>query len=455
MTIPTPARPESTWQRLSRTPVLRLLMMASVIIVLQIPLLLIGNQIDERHTQKNIAVQDITEKWGGRQAVVGPLLIVPYLEHLQHRDKNGKIYYEAVRRQAGFLPDHLTIDTSTKHETRQRGLFEVPLYRSDISLTGNFAAPAFDKWSVTANNILWQEATLVMLVSDAHAITERTHLQWNKQRVYLEAGAGPLTDKHNGYHVTVGRQAAIGGDFQIQLKLNGSEQLHFAPAGNDSVIRMQSNWPDPSFIGQWLPTTRNVTANGFNSEWRIAAISRGYGQQWKLHADNHIDKMQQGMVGVDFLVSIDNYRMSERSSKYDFMFLLLTFLVVWLMEVITRERVHFIQYLLLGTALSLFYLLLTALSEHIGFYTAYALASLAVIITITLYSKSVLKSWKRGATIGGVITALYAYLFSLLNEQNYAFVIGSIGMFVALAVTMYLTRKIDWYNTGKENIIRS
>lgn len=449
MALPTD-KTVTLWQRVSRAPLLRLVLLVIVILLLQIPLSIINSQIYERQSQKEFAVNEVTSKWGGKQSLLGPLLVVPYIDYTEHHDKQGKPYREAHKRFAGFLPEQLNVDAQVRHETRQRGLFEIPLFQSDIKFTGKFTTPVFSTWGVKDADILWQESQVVLLVKDAHAIQEQARLHWNDLNLTFQPGAGNALPQQNGYHIVLGKQAQQGAKFDLQIQLNGSDYLYFAPVGNDTVIRMQSNWPDPSFTGKWLPTKRDVSAQGFVSEWRIAAISRGYGKQWQFAQENLIDKIQASLVGTDFLVAMDNYRMSERSSKYDVMFLVLTFLVVWLMEVMTRQRVHFIQYLLLGSALCLFYLLLTALAEHIGFYLAYLIASLAVIVTVSLYGKTILRSLRRGFTIGGIIAALYGYLFSLLNEQNYAFLIGSIGMFIALIMTMYLTRHIDWYNFEKQ-----
>ncbi|MBI3561799.1 MAG: cell envelope integrity protein CreD [Gammaproteobacteria bacterium] len=436
-------------QRVSHAPLLRLTVMASVIIVLLIPLYLIQQQLWDRQSQRDSAVQEVTSKWGTQQTILGPLLVIPYYEHQTLRDKNGKVYDQRHKRYAGFLPEHLTINSKANNEVRHRGLFDIPLYQAEINLSGDFPPATFSTWSVGDNDIVWSEASVIVLVSDAHAIQQRAQLHWNNNAYSFAPGAVAGLEKHSGYHVALGNQAQQAAHFQIQFTLNGSQQLKFAPIGNDSSIRLQSDWPDPSFTGQWLPNTRELGPRGFNSEWRISALSRGFGQQWLLQDADRFERMQQSAVGVDFLVAVDNYRMAERSSKYDLLFILLTFLVIWLMEVTTQQRVHFIQYLLLGSALCIFYLLLTAFAEHIGFYPAYAIASVAVIATVGLYSKSIVHSWSRASIVGGIVAALYLYLFSLLNEQNYAYLIGSIGMFAALLTTMYLTRRINWYNNAK------
>lgn len=441
---------ESFFQRITQSPISRLLLIGMVLLLLQIPLSMISSQIYERGAQKDHAVQDVTGRWGMQQAILGPIVVIPYYEYINERDKDGKLIRQRYKRHAGFLPDQLNIDSSVKHETRQRGLFAIPLYQTTIAINGSFNRPDFRHWSIAEQDILWQESELVLLVKDAHAIQERAQLTWDGTKQFFNPSAGSVIEKQQGYHINLaGNVKAATTPFSIQLKLNGSQQLAFAPVGNDSVIRLQSDWLDPSFNGKWLPTTRQVTNQGFNSEWRISSISRGYGQQWLFQQSDLLPQLQQSLVGVDFLVAVDNYRMSERSIKYDALFLLLTFLLVWIMEVISKQRVHVVQYLLLGSSLSMFYLLLVALAEHLGFYLAYLLASLAIIVTVALYSKAILKTRGRALIMGVVISALYAYLFSLLNEQNYAFLIGAIGLFAALVITMYLTRNIDWYNNNK------
>ncbi len=449
MNTPVTYKTESFFQRLTQSPITRLLLIGMVLLILQIPLAMISNQIYERGAQKDRAVQDVTGKWGMQQAVLGPIVVIPYYEYINERDKDDKIIRQRYKRHAGFLPDQLNIDSTVKHETRQRGLFDIPLYQTTIAMQGSFTRPDFNHWSIAEQDILWQESELVLLVQDAHAIQERAQLDWGGKKQFFNPSAGSIIEKQQGYHIKLADKVKTTTPFSIQLKLNGSQQLYFAPAGNDSVIRMQADWVDPSFSGKWLPTTRQITEQGFNSEWRISSISRGYAQQWLFQQNDYIAQMEQSLVGVDFLVAVDNYRMSERSIKYDALFLILTFLVVWIMEVISKQRVHVVQYLLLGTSLSMFYLLLVALAEHLGFYLAYLLASLAIIVTVGLYSKAILKTRGRAMTMGTVISVLYAYLFSLLNEQNYAFLIGAIGLFAALVVTMYLTRNIDWYNNNK------
>jgi inner membrane protein len=252
-------------------------------------------------------------------------------------------------------------------------------------------------------------------------------------------------------------------EFSLTLKLNGSTKLRLAPFGRDTTTHLESSWPNPSFQGNWLPTMHDVSEEGFEANWVIPYVSeegfeanwvipylgRNYPQQWRSSAD-YEDQIASSLFGVDFLSPIDNYRMSARSVKYEIKFLLMTFLVIWLFEVVGRLRVHSVQYLLVGAGMCLFYLLQLSLAEHLGFLGAYLIASAAVTVLITSYSLFVVKTGRRAAVIGGVLAALYAYLYILLREEDYALLVGSIGLFAALAIVMYATRKIEWHNLQQD-----
>jgi inner membrane protein len=229
--------------------------------------------------------------------------------------------------------------------------------------------------------------------------------------------------------------------------LNGSDAFFVTPLGKNSSLKIQSDWPDPSFQGYKLPNTRNIGPEGFEASWAVSNISRNYPQQW-LDDTFSYAKLNQSLIGVEFVSPVDNYRMTERSIKYAVLFLLLTFVAIWLIEIFYKLRVHLLQYLLLGLGMSLFYLLLLAFSEYISFFWSYLIASSAVVAMTTLYSRAILKSTRRASWIGSGIVVLYIYLFSLLQEQNYSLLFGSIGVFLALAGVMYITRNIDWYQPG-------
>jgi len=288
-------------------------------------------------------------------------------------------------------------------------------------------------------------------VSDPRGIRKQAFVKWNSDKLEFEPGTGESGNSAPGFHVRLNEVfKADAYDFEVELALNGSQHLYISPMGRETEIKIESNWPDPSFQGYKLPTTRTVTAQGFMAEWNISSISRGYPQAW-LHNGFDTNKIDSARVGVDFISPIDNYRMTQRSIKYVMLFLLLTFMSIWLVEVIAKVRVHLLQYLLVGLGMCLFYLLLLAFSEHIGFAWAYVVASISVIALTASYSRVVLQTGKRALIVGVGISALYMYLYTLLQEQNYSLLFGSVGVFCALAAVMYITRNIDWYAVGKRD----
>ncbi|MGC9326127.1 MAG: cell envelope integrity protein CreD, partial [Candidatus Hinthialibacter sp.] len=230
--------------------------------------------------------------------------------------------------------------------------------------------------------------------------------------------------------------------------LNGSQGAFFTPFGRNTTVEIRSNWSAPSFQGNWLPTQRDFSDQGFDAVWNIPFLGRDYPQKWwkDFGMENIEKKIAASIFGVRFIAPVDHYRMAQRSIKYEILFLVLTFAALWLFEILIHMQIHSVQYLLVGVGMCMFYLLELSLAEHIGFIPAYVCASASVIILISTYCIAILKGKKRAAIIAAVTTALYAYLYILLMNQDYALLIGSIGLFLILAAIMYLTRKIDWYS---------
>lgn len=430
---------------LEKSHLLRILLLCFLILLLQIPINMIENLIHERSSRHNDAIAEVSAKWGQKQSITGPMLIIPY-QYREKTYKDGVLKYETPRKRfATFLPARLSINGNIEHDIRSRGIFEVPLYQAKILLDGSFTKPDFTTWNINDKDILWKESKLVIGVSDARAIQKQAYIKWQDEKYPFEPGTHDNAVVDRGFHVplTVPFDAKRF-NFSISLELNGSQSVRFAPVGKDTDIILHSDWPDPSFQGNWLPSKRTVFENGFKANWNIPYLGRNFPQQWIANNDN-ADKIDTAQVGVDFLTPVDNYRMSERSVKYESLFLLLTFATIWLFELICKLRVHPVQYLFIGAAMCLFYFLELSLSEHLGFFMAYVSACIAIVCMISSYAYVILKTGARASIVGGGISMLYVYLYVLLQEQSYALLIGSIGLFIVLASVMYLTRNIDWY----------
>jgi inner membrane protein len=446
-----PDLPERLSSSLRHSQTLRLLTVAVLVVLLLIPIGMIRGLVSERQERQALAIGDISSKWGGLQQVVGPFLVVPYTVDVAETNADGKPVVRRFARHAIFLADELDSKATLQIETRSRGIYDVPVYRMELVVAGKFGTPRFAELGIEPSAVEWDRAQLVLGVSDTRAIQERTAVQWNGEPVPMMPGGGTQFSGRPGIHAIV---SLAGGapsiPFTLPLTVNGSLGAYFVPFGESSVVEMKSNYPHPSFQGNWLPTERGVGGDGFDAKWSIPFLGRNFPQSWPDASALDLDRVvESSRFGVDFANPVDHYSMAERGVKYAALFILLTFATLWLFEVRASVRVHPIQFLMLGGALCLFYLLLLSLSEHIPFVWAYAIASVAVIAMVASYGLIVLGAASRAIAIGTVVTMLYGYLYVLLVNEDYALLIGSIGLFLILGAIMYATRRVDWYAVGR------
>jgi inner membrane protein len=436
--------------RMRGSQTVRLLWIAALALLLQIPILLINGVVSERQIRYAQVVREVSDKWGKTQVITGPALIVPYT-HSWTEVQNSKQVNQSETRHAVFLPEQLKIEGNTDVEVRKRGIYSVPVYELTVIITGEFERPNFADLGVQPAAIAWDKAYLAVGISDARAIQTAAQLTWDNRQVSFLPGPGAFDVATGGIHAVVGISPSTDRiSFSFPMQMNGSSALFFTPFGKTTVVDLQSNYPHPSFQGNWLPTERTVEGQGFSAQWSIPFYGRNYPQAW-LAQTKMSGLVNDSRFGVELVSQVDHYRMTERSVKYAFFFIVLTFATVWLFEVLAKIRVHPIQYLLLGAALCLFYLLELSLSEHIGFVLAYILATSAVVAMVATYGKVALRSTQRGLFMGGGVALLYVYLFVLLDNEDYALLIGSLGLFVILALIMYVTRRVDWYALGTED----
>lgn len=435
-------------------------------LLLQLPIAMIGGLIGEREQRRTEAVGEVSSKWGAEQVVTGPVLVVPYVAAESVARPDGTFHTRNLRRQAVFLPDNLKVQADVKAETRSRGIFTVPVYRLSAAMSGRFSRPDFGFLSTPPVEILWDQAQVALGLSDVRAVQAQPMLSWGGQQHAFEPGPGEFRYKAVpagsdpvrgapaeaaqstaglGIHVPVPLapgEAPI--EFSLPLELNGTGGLRFVPFGRDTEVAMRSNSPNPSFQGGWLPRERRVDGDGFEASWSIPYIGRGYPQAWT-GEETPDSLIVNSAIGVTLVEPVDPYRMAFRSIKYASLFLVLTFAAVWLIEVVARRRVHWIQYLMVGAALCLFFLLELSLAEQIGFNLAYLLAAAGVVAMIAGYGRAVFGTWKLAALVGAGIALLYGYLYLLLINEDYSLLGGSIGLFAMLAAAMYATRRVDWY----------
>ena len=434
---------------LKRSASTKALLTGVLILILLIPVSMIKGVVHDRIYVHNEARANIMRSWGGEQLLTGPILVLPY--RVVHINSYGN--HIVSTEFAYVLPSGLDIKVEANPELLYRGMHKVPIYSANMTISGVFDSPDFSSLAPDASDVEWQSAFVALSVSDARAIAHSPLIDiGGSVSRFKSGGAQILAD------VAAPIVAAIDSDlgkyrdgdalsFAFDLQLNGADSLRLSPLGDTTTVTMDSTWPSPSFVGNYLPEHREVSAAGFSATWQISSLGRSLPSQWAGTAAMQGNK-QQMSFGVDFYQPVSLYQLTLRATKYAVLFIGLTFVAYFLFEVMVGLRLHPLQYLLVGFANALFYLLLLSLAEHIGFGWAYLVSTGASISLVAGYSVAVLGRRSRGMLMAVVLAGLYAFLFMTLKAATYALLAGALGLWVALAVVMFLTRRIDWYAQG-------
>ncbi|MCW3117054.1 MAG: hypothetical protein JWM28_1136 [Chitinophagaceae bacterium] len=407
-------------------------------LALWIPAFFIMGLVKERQSRQQDAIDDISNKWAGKQTVTGPFLMIPYTE----TDKDDKGNVVTLKRKACFMSDKSEIQSKLYPEKRHRGIYDVVVYRSDITLNGKFSPLPWQQLKIPAENILWNEAVLLFKVKDnLKGINEDISINWNGTPLVFnpqEAGLSPLEDAFATPVSFSMEEAGKEHSYTMKFSLNGSGQLLFSATARDNKITMQSSWRDPGFTGVKLPDTRQINDSGFTAGWKY--MNRSVPQVWK----NTSYDLASTVIGTDLLIPLDSYNKTERSVKYALLCIVLTFASFFLIEMKYKRSLHLIQYGLAGLALVLFYTLLLSISEYTGFNPAYLIAAVATVSLVAWFTGSVMHSSGLALFISLVLAVVYGYIFTIIQLQDYALLMGSIGLFIALAIVMFFSRKIQW-----------
>jgi len=445
---PTESSSPSFWVRHAIS--IKGIVIAILVLILLIPTGMIALLVNERESRKLEVVNEVSAKWGNAQTLIGPVLGIPYLEYTQQSitDAKGKNVDKVVKeiRYAYFLPDQLTVNGKILPEKRYRSIYEIVVYGSELSFKGNFGAVSLGKWNVAPENWLLKEAFVAVGISDLRGIEEQIKLNWRGQKVDFQPGIPAYDFSDAGVHAPV--DVPLQGQtssFDFSLSLKGSRQLFFVPVGKETIVSLQSTWPSPSFDGQFLPDKRKVESNGFSATWKILDLNRNFPQTWTGTQEN----IRNSGFGVNLLTVNDSYQQTMRSVKYAVMLIALTFTVFFFIELLNNQKVHPFQYLLIGLSLCIFYTLLLSISEYLSFQMAYGVATILTLGLILVYTQSLFQQPKLVGLIGGVMVLMYGFVFVVIQLEDTALLVGSIGLFLVLAAVMYFSRKIHWYNTSK------
>lgn len=416
----------------------------AILLLLQIPTYFVQNLIVEREARQKQAIAEVSGKWAGRQNITGPVLVVPYR---QVADTAGI----RPRRLAYFLPDELSVDANLLPHTKYRGIYKVMLYSAEVNATGTFRSLQPQRLGLAPQDLLWSEAYLRLGISDNRGLNEEVKLAVNDTALPvlpLDADGAREGVLYAPLALS-SMQEAQNLRFSAHMNVSGSEGLLFTPVGRSTTVRLVSGWPHPSFTGNALPQNTAVKDSGFTATWRSAAHKQSFPQQWKdeayaLSGGNASYNVAAAAFGVDLFVPVNGYQKTMRSVKYSLLCLLLTFAAFFLIETTAKKSAHPFHYGLIGLALVLFYTLLLSFSEYTGFDAAYVIASVATVGLIGWFARGILQSGRLSVLMAAVLVLLYGYVFTILQLQDYSLLLGSLGLFLTLAVIMHFSKRFQW-----------
>jgi inner membrane protein len=442
------------------SPAVKFVLIGFVTLMLMIPSTFVWVLVEERADRARDVARDIAKSWGGTQEVNGPYLAVPYTETFLDTDVDGKRVQKVVHRTAVLFPEKLEVTGDVTVEERRKSIYSLPVYNSSLNLSGRFSRfpeNAFDPVHGGTIDVSADKAVLVIGIGDVRALKSEVVLKMNgEQSLAFEPGLGPLVMNASRYPGRAANPSGInvgvaqmkwrqGFAFDVPLQLNGSTAVYFAPAGQTTRVKLQSDWPHPGFTGAFLPETRSISDSGFDAQWTIPYLARGIP---KVLTTSKLP-LEDKLLGVKFVEPVNFYQTISRSLKYAIGFISLTFLAVFVLEMRSGWQFHWIQYGLMGLALIIFYVMLLAFAEHVGYGAAYLIAATAATVLNAFYIGTSLKSRTAGMIMLAVLASIFGVLYALMREQDYALLIGSVIAFVALAITMFVTQNIDWTGQGK------
>ena len=479
-----PTAQSSIFEKISNSTVLKLLVIFFLSLILLIPLALISDLIEERKNREQEVSDGITLNWGKDQVISSPVLAIPYRETIPlSAEKADKSNLREELKWIFVLPKTSNIATDITPQHLSRGIYNAVVYNSNIILEGSFDKISLEKLEVPHEQIDWKGSKLIFGIQDFKGLGKRPSLNWDGNELTFDP------DFNNLKLFTQNLVCPVSLDpqktdsrFKIKLNLKGSKSLNFLPLSDQTNIQAKGNWANPSFTGAFLPNKRNTETSNFSASWEIPSFSRKLPQQWTGDArpiyqfDNKVangneDNEQKtaqtatttvasannlldntDMITINFLPDINNYQKTTRVAKYGILVIILTFTSLLFTEVIKKKRIHIIQYILIGAAMVLFYTLLLALSEHIGFNLAYLTASVATVMLIGSFIKSITKDQKSALLLSSILALFYLFIYILMQLRDYSLIAGTIGIFIILAILMRVSTKINWYQFDNSHV---
>lgn len=435
--------------RFFRSLTAKLLTIGLITLLLLAPLGYVRSLVQERAGMRELSVFRIGSGWGGRQVVGPPILAVPFETVTREPFETEKEKGERVIRVQGVgysLAARSSVRATLEPQIRHLGIYSVPVYETTVHLSGAFDPRALSDLvlDIPGRTVDWQRARIIVPVADVRGIRKVKAATWGGGALHVEPAAYETLEGLGGAIDVDKLRKGRGVDFQFEFDLAGSQSLRVLPLARETTAHLASSWPHPNFsAGAFLPVRYALDARGFDAHWQVLDLNRGFPQSWRDSAVSP-EHLLASAFGVDLYQPVDTYQRNERAIKYALLFIAITLMSIFLWEYAMRSPLHAVQYLLVGLALCVFYLLLIALSEHVPFGAAYVIAAAALVALIGVYLAAVMDSRKRGALAGGAVAGVYGLLYLLMLSEHYALLLGAILVFAVLATIMLVTRRLDW-----------
>ncbi|ARN56873.1 cell envelope integrity protein CreD [Sedimentisphaera salicampi] len=420
---------------------------AAIIITLLlflIPLGMFDGIMRSRRSRCEEVKREISEKWsGGAQTITGPVIILPYQEReiVPKYDKTGTETGSTVKTANGkiaVLPETLNIQAGADAHVRYRSIYEAVVYNSQISISGRFVLPEADQLKISEENVTVGKPELALFVNSTKSFSENVKAEINGNSKVLRRGATQIkTFPQGDLYCFINQKLGDEVQFNIDLNVKGAGSLSFAPLGNETSVELESSWPNPSFTGQFLPKSRKISDSGFSAEWQVLGLNREYPQIW----NNRDYRIGESFFGVEFFNSLNVYHKYERTAKYAILFVIFTFIAMFLIESACDFSFQYFHYLLVGAASTLFYIILLATSEHLSYAPAFLISAAAMTILNSAYCWAISKKGKAALSMFITLGLLYGFWYLVLNLQDTALLVCSWGLFIILAAIMFITRK--------------
>ncbi|MFM5473960.1 cell envelope integrity protein CreD [Aeromonas veronii] len=423
-------------------------------LLLMVPVQSIMELNRERQIYRNQAIQSIMASSSGPQRLMGPVIVQPYTRSVTV-EQDGKRFVRQEQTYRYLLPEQLDVQATMEVTPRKLGIYQAQVYQTRLSLSGRLPTAAQLQESAPLagdDELVAGKPYLSLVLSDARGINSVPELQLGKLRTPFAPGAR-LGSTLAGIHAPLDNLPQQDGTFHLELNLQGMNELEVVPLGRESKLQLAGNWPHPNFIGDFLPASRSLNQEGFSASWQTSWFATDM--------ESRFNRAMNGGEGelptfsVSLVQPVDHYQLNERAAKYALLFIGLTFISFFMFELLKGLRVHPIQYALVGMGLAIFYLVLLALTEHLGFGWAYLVAALASVLLNGFYLSHVLGGPKQGIGFAALLGLVYAILYSLLQAEEIALLLGALLLFATLALIMLLTRKLDWYQVMGQQSVES